>query len=588
MHTRKYAGTKHNTLFSQQVIRQSALALLLSLGCGGAAFAQIAPNQMNSIRSSEPSSVQPDRALDRFGQSTIQVPEAPPSLPTLPTPQTPVAGRLAERFTLTSVQVDDMTVYPVGTFDSAFKAKLGKTIYLADAREMARAITARYRTDGYVLSQAVIPNQDLTSGVLHIRVVEGFVDNVIVQNERPQSDRRGLIQQYADKIRAQHPLNTRTLERYMLLIDDLPGVTARAIIKPSPTTFGAADVIVQVKDKVVEGSFTSDNRGNKFLGPYQEQLTLTENSAAGIDERTTIRGINTIPTRDLHFFDIQHEEQLDSEGTKLIGLAAFAQTHPGDSLSDLNLSGRSDDFSLTVTHPFIRSRSENLNGRITFDARNSESDALGIQLNNDRVRAFRLGGTYETGDAMGGVNLADLSVSQGVSWLGASEAGPDRSRTDARPGFTKENLDLSRVQSLPYGFSLLTAATGQYADEPLFVSEQMALGGVGYGQAYDSGEISGDSGVAGKIELRYGQEAGWRWFDSYQLYGYYDIGTVFLNSVGPGVQDQFSLASVGTGVRANFTDNLYGYLEVGFPLTRTVASEDNRDPRLFFSVTARF
>ena len=116
----------------------------------------------------------------------------------------------------------------------------------------------------------------------------------------------------------------------------------------------------------------------------------------------------------------------------------------------------------------------------------------------------------------------------------------------------------------------------------------MTLGGVGFGQAYDSGEVAGDSGIAGKVELRWGKEVGYRYFDSYQLYGYYDIGTVWLDETGPGVPDSLSLASAGVGVRANINSNLYGYLELGVPLTRNVASEGNSDPRLFFSVTGRF
>ena len=418
-------------------------------------------------------------------------------------------------------------------------------------------------------------------------MVEGFVDKIYIENDRPNSDRRHLIERFAQKINAMRPLNTKTLERYMLLISDLPGVTARAIIRPSPSTFGAADLVVKVTNKVWEGSFTSDNRGNKFIGPYQEQLTLTENSLAGLEERTTVRGINSIPTSQLHFFDVQHEEQLDAEGTKLILLYSNAYTHPGDSLKPLDLEGTSDDYAVTLSHPFIRSRAQNFTGRLTFDARDTENDALGDRISNDRVRALRLGGTYDTGDKWGGVDLADLSVSQGLPWLDATD-GPTTSSPNAIRDFTKENLNLSRIQTLPYGFSLLTAGEGQYSPHPLYTSEQLALGGVGFGQAYDSGELSGDSGIAGRVELRYGRPVGWKYFDSYQLYGYYDIGTVWLDDASPGVDDQLSLASAGVGVRTNLTPNLYGYLEVGFPLTRDVASEDNKDPRLFFSVTGRF
>jgi hemolysin activation/secretion protein len=558
--------------------------------CGTSRFAIIAATlflSSGAYGQVVPGSVSPSQVERQFNAPVVQPPGGVEPAPRIEIPQTAISGKLAQQFVLRAVAIEDATVYKEGAFESLYQGRIGQTITLAEAREIARGITTRYRTDGYVLSQAVIPNQDLSTGTLHIRMVEGFVDKVYVENDRPESDRRHLIEGYAQKINKMRPLNTRTLERYMLLISDLPGVTARAIIRPSPSTFGAADLVIKVTNKVFEGSFTSDNRGNKFIGPYQEQLTLTENSAAGLDERTTIRGINSIPASELHFFDVQNEEQIGTEGTKLTFLYSNAYTHPGDSLKALDLEGTSDNYSVTLSHPFLRSRAENFTGRLTFDAQDTEEDSLGARLTNDRVRALRLGGTFDTGDKWGGVDLADLSVSQGVPWLDATQ-GPGTSSPDGIRDFTKENLSLSRVQTLPYGFSLLTAGEGQYSPHPLFTSEQFALGGVGFGQAYDSGEISGDSGIAGRVELRYGQQVGYRFFDSYQLYTYYDLGTVWIDEPGPGVADEASLASAGLGIRANVNPNLYGYLELGFPLTRNVASEGNQDPRLFFSVTGRF
>jgi len=572
----------HNTTYLSRFsvrVAGAALTLLASSLLPGVSIAQVVPG-----------SVSPSRVEQQFNTPGIEPVQPSGEAPQIEIPQTAVSGKLAQHFVLERVEVEDVTVYKPGTFEGLYKNKIGQTVTLAEAREIARSITARYRTDGYVLSQAVIPNQDLKTGTLRIRVVEGFVDKVYVENERPASDRRHLIEKFARKINAMRPLNTKTLERYMLLISDLPGVTARAIIRPSPNTFGAADLVIKVSDKVFEGSFTSDNRGNKFVGPYQEQLTLTENSALGLGERTTIRGINTIPTSELHFFDVQHEEQIDSEGTKVTLLYSNTRTHPGDFLKPLDLEGTSQDYAVTLSHPFIRSRAENLTGRLVFDARDTENDGLGVRLTNDRVRALRLGGTYDTGDKWGGVDLADLSISQGVGWFGASEGEGTilTSNPNASPTFTKENLSLSRIQTLPRGFSVLTAGEGQYSPHPLYTSEQLGLGGVGFGQAYDSGELSGDSGIAGKVELRFGQPVGYKYFDSYQLYGYYDIGTVWLENTSPGTQSQFSLASTGVGVRANFTPNLYGYLELGVPLTKNVASTGDEDPRVFFSVTGRF
>lgn len=538
-----------------------------------------------------PSSAAPEHLQQRFEEPSGE-PRVEAPVVSTPAPQAALPANAKQHFVLRHIDIEGSTVYAPHTFDSLFESKIGQNITYGEAITITREITARYRADGYVLSQAVVTQAELakakSSGTLHVRIVEGFIHNVLVQNERPESDRRHLIAGYAQKITEEHPLNTSTLERYMLLINDLPGVTARAVIRPSPDTFGAADLVIEVKDKPFEASFTSDNRGNKFLGPWQEQATVTENSVAGLGERTTVRVINSIPFSDLHYVDIQHEEQLGSEGTRLIALLGFGRTNPGSTLEPLDFKGRSDDYALTVTHPFLRSRAQNFTGRFTFEARNVENDGLGVRLNEDRIRAFRLGGVFDTSDGLNGVDLANLLLSRGINGLGSTTDGAGRSRTVGEQEFTKLNFDLSRVQNLPKGFSILTAASGQYTKDALLTSEQYTLGGVGFGQAYDSGELSGDKALAGKVELRYGQPVNEKWLDSYQLYGYYDVGSVYLNDSAAGTNNKFSLASLGTGIRVNFTANLYGYLELGVPLTRNIASENNKDPRVFFSLTARY
>ncbi len=278
-----------NSTRLKTVLLASSL-LASSLCMSGAMAATVAP---------PPSSAAPEHLPQRFNETPVATPESAPVNDVKAPKQQALPANAKQRFTLKSVNIEGETVYDAHEFDSFYSDKVGQTISYADALGIARDITNRYRSEGYVLSQAVVTQADLakakSTGALHIRVVEGFIHNVVVQNERPESDRRHLIAGYAQKITEEHPLNTKTLERYMLLINDLPGVTARAVIRPSPDTFGAADLVINVQDKPFEASVTSDNRGNKYLGPWQEQATVTENSVAGLGERTTIRVINTIP-----------------------------------------------------------------------------------------------------------------------------------------------------------------------------------------------------------------------------------------------------------------------------------------------------
>jgi len=394
------------------------------------------------------------------------------------------------------------------------------------------------------------------------------------------------VQNYGDKIRREKPLNIKTLERYLLLMDDLPGATAKGVLRPSPQTFGAADLVVTITHKTLEGSGSVDNRGNRFIGPVQMTGIVAGNSLVGMYERTLLRYITSSDFDELQFFNVQHEQQLGREGTRLVLDASHTETEPGFTLTPLNIEGESDALSARVVHPFLRSRAKNLNGRIQFDYRNSDTDSLGLDLTNDRLSVLRVGGAFDWADRWKGVNLIDVQASQGLDVFNPSDTGPNRSRANGDAEFTKLNIDVTRTQILPAGFSLFGAVSGQITGDELLAAELFSVGGQAFGGAYDAAEISGDEGVAAKAELRYGRMTNLKFLNSYQAYGYYDIGAVW-NNDGT-TPDNHSLASAGLGVRANFVPWLSGSAEVGWPLTKQVNTEGDRDPRFFFNVTGRF
>ncbi len=489
-------------------------------------------------------------------------------------------------FMLKQVSLEGNTVYGAGKLAKLYPEYIGQNIGSAEAEEIAARITKRYRERGYILSQAVVTGVDTAQGTLKIRVIEGYIANVIIEGEVRQNDKRHLIETTATKIKAERPLNIKKLERYLLLLDDLPGASARAVVRPSATTYGAADLIISMTHKIWEGSLTTNNRGSEYIGPFQHVFTLAANSLLGGYERTLFRYITASPADELQFFELQNEEEITEEGTRLNFLISQTRTEPSVRPLLPDLDGRSDFLQARLSTPLVRSRKENLTPRLTFDYRNSSTDIFGLELNEDRIRALRAGASYDFADWLGGVMLIDAEISQGLNIMNASDKFRNTTRPDADGQFTKFNLDISRIHPLPYNFSLFAAASGQFATSRLLSAEQFALGGVNFGTAYDPAELSGDHGVAGKVELRYGQALDMRYFSSYQLFGYYDIGSVWQQGSGNG--GRTSLASTGLGVRANFTPWLSGSAEVGVPLTKKVTAEDDHDPRYFFSVTGRF
>ncbi|HLJ63575.1 MAG TPA: ShlB/FhaC/HecB family hemolysin secretion/activation protein, partial [Stellaceae bacterium] len=437
-------------------------------------------------------------------------------------------------------------------------------------------------------SQALVPAQRISNGAVRLTVVEGFIDRIILKDGSGAPEQDTLIRDMAQGITASKPLRSRDLERALLLINDLPGVSASAYLEASKTVPGAADLVLVVERKSIDALASIDNRGTRFLGPYQGTLQGSINNALGLDDRTSIRLINTVPFRDLHYGDIDHEEQLGSDGAKL-GLGFFySDAHPehNQGLHDQDYSG-----SLQLAYPLIRSRAENLSLRARFELSDFKASNGGGTLSEDKLLVGRFQGSYDLTDIwvrLPATDLALIEVSQGVPGGPASRKGSDLSRAGAEPGFTKVAGTLSREQSLVFGFSVLAAGAWQYSGDVVPASEEFGFGGTEFGRGYDPSEILGDSGVAGKLELRWGQAPGLAWFTSYQLYGFYDVGAVWANQNLFGFSQELTAASTGVGARVTINTHLSGYVELGVPLTRTVAAEGNRDPRVFFGITGRF
>lgn len=419
-----------------------------------------------------------------------------------------------------------------------------------------------------------------------MQAVEGRVANVELTGT--YKDKNGLIKDFADKIRTKGPANTKDIERYLLLIDDLPGITAKAFMKPSATK-GAGDLIIAVEQDFFEGSASVENRGSRFIGPWRAELVGAANSLFGIHDRTTLRLLGAQPLDELKYGELIHEEQIGSEGFRLKGRYAITSTEPGGSLSALGIQGDSNLFELEGLYPLLRGRQTNLNLLATFTHNNTTTDLAGVQIAEDKIRSVRLGGRFDFTDGFMGVNQIELTGTKGLDIFGATDDGVGRSRANGEHEFMRWNATVTRIQDLPVNkLSLLLTGTAQYSSDPLLASEEFTVGGGTFGRAYDAGEIAGDRGYSGAVELRYGGATGHDIVQSYQVYTYLDYGHVTNEAPVFGEVAEDSLTSTGIGARFNLAHDLSGYVELDKPLNKEVNAEGDDDSRLFFNLLKRF
>ncbi|MBV8938804.1 MAG: ShlB/FhaC/HecB family hemolysin secretion/activation protein [Alphaproteobacteria bacterium] len=557
---------------------RSAFSLVIALVLfAGTASAQLAVPR--------PPTVEPGRQDQRLRIENEMPPVGNDSIITVPNEagkEQPLADKVT--FTLKGIVFENLSVFTEDQLRSEYESYIGKEVTLNTLREIATRITTRYRNAGYILSRAVVPPQHIKDGMVKIRIVEGYINKVLFEGA-PQS---GLLAEYADKIRSAKPLDAATLERYLLLMDDLPGVSAHAVLRPSQEAPGASDVVVTMTEKMINGSLTLDNRGSRYMGPIQEGATVNGNNLLGLYDRTQLHGVLTGDPKELQYGEIVHEEQLDSEGTKLALSAARTHTRPGYRLSPFDINGQDTIYSAAISHPFIRSRQTNLFGDARIDVRDTYTDSLGAKLYDDRLRVLRVGGAYDFVDSWSAVNKVQSEISKGFDWDAGAAA---HSRATGDPSFLKATAQASRLQPISGPFSLYVAASGQLSANTLLAAEEFGIGGEPFGSAYDPSEIVGDSGLAGRAELQFSRSGDLEIIPTYQFYGFYDIGKVWIRAAQAGQKSEASLASAGLGTRFNILEPVSGELEVALPLTRPVAAmgqHSGNDPRVFFSLAYRY
>lgn len=543
-----------------------------------AAFAQTTPPNI-------PGGADPGRLQERF-----EAPKLPRAVdePLLPDGAEQLRPEEAERirFTLSAISLAGNTIFSDAELNGLYQTHLGKEISLATVYGIADAITAHYRNAGYVLARATTPAQRVENGIVQIVVFEGHIGRATIEGQLPGNHE--LLDAYLKKITDSTPLRNDVLERYVLLMNDLPGVAAKAVLVPSFDTRGATDLVLQVSEDPWDAALSVDNRGTEFLGPVQFRAQGGVNNLLGNYERISVQSVVTQNTNELRFFDFGYVQPVGTEGT-LAGVSAnISWSNPGSSLKPFDIEGQNRSITASLSHPWIRSRRQNLTFQGSFTAKNSRTDLRSSLLTEDRLRVVRAGASADFADRFAGINLFGVEVSQGLDILHATDSGNlNRTRPGGREDFTKITANVMRVQSVTQRLRAVVAMNGQYALSQLFSSEEFGYGGVPFGHAYDPSQLTGDHGVSVRAEGQYTTPYQSDFLRYSELYTFYDLGSVWHidNTTRPWKE---SAASLGGGARFTLSDKLIGYIEVAKPLTTSVPTRgtEGKSPRFFFSLTA--
>jgi hemolysin activation/secretion protein len=479
-------------------------------------------------------------------------------------------------FTLRFMTVEGATVVSVVEIQTCAAGLIGKTVGPIELVDLTQCITRLYRNRDYFLSRAIVPPQQVVDGVLRVRIIEGYIAAVVPT---------GIEQVDADAHFAatlnERPSTLSTFERGLLLLADRYGYrVTKSELASDPNDPARYTFNVTVSRSPLAFRLYGDNRGTEPHGPEQAFAWVAWHGVFGPTDRlaaslfVTPTSIREILYADLNYAHAWAKGELWTE----FG-ASISRTHDGSVPSILGERSDTDRLYGRVTIPIVRTRAQSLWTGLLLDARHSEQPLSGV---DEDTRVLRATATYTLVD---GPTRADalLELSQGVDAFGASEnRDADLSRADARAQFTKARLDVSLLRKMSPQWDLLLMAAGQWADGALVASEEFGGGGARFGRAYDYSEITGDHGIAGGAELRWTSALA---LASFQVFGFADAARVWNIGSDPAQVGDADLTSAGGGLRLLPFGGVSASVEVAKPVSRDVAAEGDRSPRVFVTIS---
>jgi hemolysin activation/secretion protein len=490
---------------------------------------------------------------------------------------------------LRGLEIAGATVFSEDELLGPYRDLVGTEITVRRVFEIAEEIQAKYADEGYVLTRVVVPAQRVSEGVFRLRVVEGYIDGFRVEGEVGPVRRQ--IEGYLENLAKIRPVRTRDLERYLLLANDLPGITAVGVLRPGPGETGAAELVVTATRDSFEGYAVLNNRGSRFEGPLRTAVSFQPQSFSPFGERIEALMFHAFDVEDYEQFygRLGYGQQLGDEGLRVESFLSYSPVDVGHTLAELDVETESLRAGLTFSYPVIRTRVKNLYLDAGVEVIQSLVDLLDTSFTRDALRVAHVGASFDYSDSLRGQSEFGLEVRQGIDALGASDKNDtDLSRPAGESRFTTLNGSISRLQKIHGGLDLYLAAAGQFAFDTLLSDAEFRVGGDIFGRGYDPSELAGDHGVGATAELRYTGTTDWPIFPQYQLYTFYDFGAVWNKDPGAGQRE--SLVSLGGGARTRFFKNMYADVEVARPMTRPLGDrvEGANPVRFFFQLATTF
>ncbi len=504
-------------------------------------------------------------------ESVLQ-PAAPEPVVTEPEERpSSIKAALGESFTVKKIKFLGNSSISDAELEAMTQNLINQPIQFQDIEDSLKKIKQQYRVKGYIAAYAYVPPQEIKEDTLKIDVLEGRIDKVSLAGQKYFSEAA-----LRDRIRLApgEVLTYESLRSSLARLSKHRDVKAKAVLEAGES-LGTTHVKINVEDKApyhLGGEV--NNFGTKNTGTYRYGVNGSHTNLTGHMDELRTRwqfGDDVLGATAGYDFPI-----LPKTDTHMGYQYSMTDVKVGGAFRALRTEGDSATHTVYVTQPLYEKEKLNIDGRLSFDSKESKNFILGDQRSHDQLSvlspSLTLDWTEKEHRTLSGQTLA-FGLDD---FLGSM---PKTSRTSSRVGaggqFFAYKGNLIHAHKLPWDLTGIVRGNWQLTGDPLPPSEQISTGGANSVRGYQESEYLGDFGGYMNIDIlipAFFVPADWKlpYFQEtlakqLQVVTFMDMSYAGLKKPQVGEFKERSLSSLGTGLRFRIKEGWVGKFEWGFP-----------------------
>ena len=520
-------------------------------------------------------------------------PAPKPSI-SLPLQSTAPKGAEDVSFILKALSIKGGESVPVATITALSPLETGTQITLSDLYEFADIITTYYRNQGYALSFALVPAQDITNGRVRLEIIEGYIDELIIREENLSDLARAHILDAFARFAQKGLTKTDDLEAFLLSINDYPGISAKAVIRPGSQPARSA-LVLEVTQRTQSASIGYQNYLSESLGRdvFLSDLAWLGQWTGRDEARIAIRQAPDPKTYKSLSFD--YSSYIDDSDVEVFVRYSQSETRPKKgALADLDFSSNAYSQELGIRLPIWQTRQSSLFTGASTRITNSQSRNGTTPSSTDQLRVVTGYADYEVDLPSGASHVIHAEIEQGAKFFQA--------RADSREGANLHHtiLRLSERYRQPLQFfetgqldaTLRLMAQATLSDDPLFANAECTFGGRGFGIGMDAGTLSGEHCLLASAQINWQRPlVGFAFLPPslFTLLGRIDAGTV--KQKGPlvaGETRQEEALSAALGAQFVMASGMTVNIEQATQLKNESTPDEEGEASTHISVNMRF